>query len=282
MEYIGVWSKRPLRKKVFITVKTYPTISYSYGELVCTAGFTEDGNFIRVYPIPFRKLENELKYIKYQWVEMDIEKNKSDFRPESYHLLNIETITMLDKVTTNNNWKERKEIIFKKNSNLYRDLKLLIDCSRKKGNECVSLAIFKPTEIIDFLIEEEKEKEWDKNKIDAIYSQYNLFSHDNFFTLVDKLPYRFYYKFKDINGLESKLYIEDWEIGALFWNCLKSHNDEKIACDLVKNKYLDIAKNKDIYLFLGTTKEFHYKSKNPFIIIGVFYPNKEEQYFLDL
>lgn len=78
-----------MRKKVFITVKTYPTISYSYGELVCTAGFTEDGNFIRVYPIPFRKLENELKYIKYQWVEMDIEKNKSDFRPESYHYCQV-------------------------------------------------------------------------------------------------------------------------------------------------------------------------------------------------
>ena len=30
-----------MRKKIFITVKTYPTISYKYGELVCTAGFTE-------------------------------------------------------------------------------------------------------------------------------------------------------------------------------------------------------------------------------------------------
>lgn len=99
--------------------------------------------------------------------------------------------------------------------------------------------------------------------------------------MVKKLPYRFSYIFQDINGIESKLFIEDWEIGALFWNCLKNNN-EKYACDLVKNKYLDIAKNKDIYLFLGTTKEHHYTSRNPFIIIGVFYPNKEEQYFLDI
>jgi len=29
--------------KVLIAVKTYPTISAKYDELVCTAGFTENG-----------------------------------------------------------------------------------------------------------------------------------------------------------------------------------------------------------------------------------------------
>ena len=37
--------------KVLITVKTYPTISTKYEELVCTAGFKEDGTWIRIYPI---------------------------------------------------------------------------------------------------------------------------------------------------------------------------------------------------------------------------------------
>ncbi|MPM62092.1 hypothetical protein SDC9_108958 [bioreactor metagenome] len=43
--------------KVLIAVKTYPTLSEKYDELVCTAGFLEDGSWIRLYPIPFRKLE---------------------------------------------------------------------------------------------------------------------------------------------------------------------------------------------------------------------------------
>jgi len=35
---------------------------------------------------------------------------------------------------------------------------------------------------------------------------------------------------------------------------------------------------KDIYLFLGTTYEFHKRrASNPFIIIGVFYPPKTPQ-----
>ena len=48
------------RKRVYITVKTYPTLSEKYDELVCTAGICEDGSWIRLYPLPFRKLENEL------------------------------------------------------------------------------------------------------------------------------------------------------------------------------------------------------------------------------
>lgn len=32
--------------------------------------------------------------------------------------------------------------------------------------------------------------------------------------------------------------IEDWEIGALFWNMLeKSNGDEEVACEKVKQKY---------------------------------------------
>ncbi|MDX2128367.1 MAG: hypothetical protein SFU91_04955 [Chloroherpetonaceae bacterium] len=41
--------------KVLIFLKTYPTLSVKYDELVCTAGFREDGTWIRLYPVPFRK-----------------------------------------------------------------------------------------------------------------------------------------------------------------------------------------------------------------------------------
>jgi hypothetical protein len=37
-----------MRTKVLITVKTYPTISVKYDELVCTAGFREDGSWVRI------------------------------------------------------------------------------------------------------------------------------------------------------------------------------------------------------------------------------------------
>jgi hypothetical protein len=68
------------RKRIYITVKTYPTLSEKYDELVCTAGISENGLWIRLYPLPFRKLDNEQKYKKYQWIEAEIERNTSDFR----------------------------------------------------------------------------------------------------------------------------------------------------------------------------------------------------------
>jgi hypothetical protein len=51
------------KTKVLITVKTYPAISTKYDELVCTAGFLEDGSWIRIYPIQFRKRPYAEQYI---------------------------------------------------------------------------------------------------------------------------------------------------------------------------------------------------------------------------
>ena len=74
--------------------------------------------------------------------------------------------------------------------------------------------------------------------------------------------------------------IEDWELGVLYWNCLKAaHGAARAALEKVKQKFDDdFRTNKDLYLFLGTTKEWHLRrAKNPFVIIGVFYPKKEPQ-----
>ena len=53
------------RERVLITVKTYPTLSRKYGETVCTAGVRADGSWMRIYPVPFRRLEEEEQYKKF-------------------------------------------------------------------------------------------------------------------------------------------------------------------------------------------------------------------------
>ncbi len=92
--------------------------------------------------------------------------------------------------------------------------------------------------------------------------------------LVRKLPYKFYYHFKDAVGKESRLMIEDWEIGQLFWKCFKRKgNEEEALKDITKKYQEEFLSKKDILLFLGTTLEFHRrKARNPFVITGVFYP----------
>jgi hypothetical protein len=114
------------RKRIYITVKTYPTLSEKYDELVCTAGICEDGSWIRLYPLPFRKLEHEQKYKKWQWIEADVERRTQDIRPESYRVLNLDNLKVIPAKSKKVDWNERKQIIFNTEKFLLIKLKLLI------------------------------------------------------------------------------------------------------------------------------------------------------------
>jgi hypothetical protein len=260
--------------KVLIAVKTYPTLSTKYDELVCTAGFTEAGEWIRIYPIQFRQLGYEAQYKKYEWIEIDLVKNTTDGRRESFRPVSLETQpTVLNRIGTEHFWADRKNICLK---NVYTNLTKLIADSKNK-TKGISLATFKPTKIVDFIYEP-VEREWDKNKILAMQTN-NLFDTERSTNLqiVKKLPYKFKYVFLDDEGKSSTQMIEDWEVAALYWNCMKDHNDEKIACEKVKKKYFDAFTTKhDLYFFLGTTQAHHWTSKNPFLIIGTFHPLKDK------
>ena len=104
------------------------------------------------------------------------------------------------------------------------------------------------------------------------------------FKVAKKLLYKFSYVFTTEDDKERTMMVEDWELGALYWNCLKKANDnEELACQKVREKYFDYMVNKcDLHFFLGTTQKFHNVGPNPFIIIGVFYPLKEDATQLSL
>ena len=260
------------KKRIYVVVKTYPTISKEYSELVCTAGVLEDGSWIRLYPVPFRKLDIDKKYPKYTWIEIEATRNTNDFRPETYRP-DLSTITVEPKQKTD--WDKRREIVFK-NKKIYTNLQELIGKAKTEGT---SLAVFKPSEILDLVVEE-TEREWDTNKLAILKDlsrQQNLFQTpeeiEEEFKTVPKVPYKFFYKFIDDTGKTSRLMIEDWEIGMLYFNCLKRANgDERVAISKVKEKYFDSFIKRDLHFFLGTIKQFHNVSPNPFIIVGAFYP----------
>jgi len=269
------------KRKVLITVTPYPLPSRSYDELVCTAGVLEDGSWIRIYPVPLSFLfdlrgSGKLNNVKYTWVELDLIKRSDDFRPESHspQYYDFRDIVVYTTVDTKGNWYQRKQFCL---TNVYTNLTKLIQDSNAPMN--VSLATFKPSKILSLEVEED-DRDW-KNEWLELRKQKDLFATDKTpETLIPKLPYKFFYRFIDDSGRESRLMIEDWEIGALYWNCLKkSEGDEANAIRLVKAKYEGefLVKN-DIYLFLGTTKEWHSRrARNPFVIIGVFYPQKVTQ-----
>ena len=211
------------KKKVLITVTTYPLPSRSYDELVCTAGVLENGEWIRIYPVPLKFLsglrkDGKVESFKYNWIELDLEKRTDDFRPESHSPINYDfkDVELFGKIDTKNNWAERKVFCI---NNFYTNLTQLIEDSKAPKN--ISLATFKPANIIGFEIEQEENREW-KDEWKELRKQGDLFEQDrNPEIQIPKLPYKFYYRFNDETGRESRLMIEDWEIGALYLNCLK-------------------------------------------------------------
>ncbi len=240
------------REKILVAVKTYTQVSIKYTETVCTAGLLENGKWIRIYPVPYRAMGSDKKFKKYQWIEADIIKDKKDPRPESYKLAG--DIELQDIVDTKDAWEERKKIVLSK---VYNNLDTLIHEARDTKT-FTSLATFKPKRIIGFSVEK---KPHVKNKC---------------VNLIEAIPFKFYYKFVDRCGKRSKLQILDWELYQLCRKLIRLHgkNTRKIA-SVLREKYLHNMSKKDVYLLLGTNKYWHIRrSKNPFMIIGVFYPPK--------
>ena len=135
---------------------------------------------------------------------------------------------------------------------------------------------------------EAADPDWGEEKlaaVDALAKQGDLFegwSGHDLAKLVDKLPWKFSYTIIDDEGTESTMMIEDWEIGALYWNCLKTSKSPEEAADKVRRKYMEDLASSDVYLYLGTTKKYDRWASNPFVIIGVFHPPENLQEELDL
>jgi len=261
------------KQRILITVKTYPTLSRKYGETVCTAGVREDGTWVRIYPVPFRRLSESQQYKKFDWLEVDLVRNSNDPRPETYRARDQDDLqAAVGHVGTSNQWRERRRLLLE-TARVYDRLDDLIAGAKENR---VSLAVFKPTRVIDFGWEED-DRVWDPDKVRQMREstkQYDLFADNAWrqtFEIIKKLPYSFSYRFEDAVGRQSEMQILDWEAGALYWNCLRSaKGDESIALAKVRQKYWDEFLEKDLHLFLGTTQQFHFIAPNPWVIVGVF------------
>lgn len=259
-------------ERILIAVKTYPTLSTKYGETVCTAGVREDGSWVRIYPVPFRHLDQSEQYHLFDWIECPLKRNPSDPRPETFRPTDLNLIRPIRHVDTARNWEERRHI-FLNTCDVHSSLATIKQGA--KDNQ-ISLTVFKPKKILGFKWEHDT-REWDPKKLQQMKSMYNqldLFDDNEWrktFEVIPKLPYNFSYVFEDTDGTKSELQILEWQIGALYWNCLRnSSGDEDEALAKVKQKYFDQFINTDLHFFLGTTQQFHFIAPNPWVIIGVF------------
>ena len=135
-------------ERILITARTYPAPSTKDIEVSCTAGITSDGEWIRLFPVPYRFLESDKRFAKYQEIECLIHKAKTDSRPES-HRVNVESIKILsERLSTADRWAERRRRVEPLEAHC-------MCCVQKRQQQYGSptLGFIKPAEIIKLSIE---------------------------------------------------------------------------------------------------------------------------------
>lgn len=253
--------------RVLITVMTYPHPSQHHRELVCTAGVTEAGEWVRLYPIDYRYRPPEQQFRKYQWIEVGLAARGSgnDERAES-RKPKLDSISILgEPLPSDHAWRERRRIIDR------LPIRTVLELKRAYEENKISLGIVRPKRVLDIKIEA-SEREW-KAEWQAMFSQFHLFGdHQKPLT---KLPFKFSYVFEcEDSDKPHNAMIEDWELGVLFLKEVERLGSEQAAAQSVRHKFLDqlCAQDRDTRFFMGTV--FPY---NTWVVVGVFWPPREQQ-----
>jgi hypothetical protein len=258
--------------KILILCKTYPTPSGKHAETSCVAGMDEEGNLIRLYPVPFRLITKDQQFKKWQWISTKVRKAKQDHRPESHNIL-VDTIALGKEISPERNWEARRRELDK-----LRTFSTFADIAGAQKDNSASLALLRPRKIISLEIVPVSKPEWTEDELAKLLQeqkQGGLFTEDKpSIRTLRKLPYDFYYRYEceTPNGVtQHRHMITDWEIGALFWNCQKSHG---VDWEKPFRDQLEIRKpNSDLMFLMGNQHRF----QDQWLIISLIYPPHKQQ-----
>jgi hypothetical protein len=260
-------------ERILILAKTYPSPSAQYMETSCVAGISEQGALRRLYPVPFRMIEDGQQFKKWQWIEVRIEKANKDHRPES-HKVYVDTINCGSVIDTKREWTARSEWLDKIPS--FQSFEA-IDAARL--SDSLSIALLRPKTVLSLDIVKARNTEWteeEQEKLAREQMQGDLFSEDDAKRQVKelrKVPLDFYYRYlcdTPEGEKEHRHKIVDWEAGALYWNCLRDHGDNWEAPFRAK---LEVQLGgKDLMFLMGNQHRF----QDQWLIISLIYPPKRK------
>jgi hypothetical protein len=260
----------PERMNVVVLVKAAPVLTRQLEETMCVAGVRidrGDPHWIRLHPVPFRDLDDDSKFRKYQTVSVDVRRPSSDRRPESWSPVHG-SILPSESMGTENGWAQRRQLIAQLGEVTMCDL---IEANRSgSGPGTPSLAVVRPVEAPSLKITEREEsqlREWQRRSVGAA-SRISLFDDPNVrkpeFEVV---PWRFQYEFRCSapRCLGHTQTIVDWEVLAL-WRHVRHRVDWR---DQMRLKFEEVLwRGRDTVLFVGNQEQYPIS----FLVLGVFWP----------
>jgi hypothetical protein len=197
-------------KRVLITVRTYPVPAHHGIEVSCTAGITSEGDWIRLFPVPYRFLAPDQRFTKYQWIDVQVTRPRADPRSESF-TLRIDSIQRRETIGTAANWRLRKNIVYPLRRNSLCEIAAL----RQHGGP--TLGIFKPAKIKRLRITPAKPPNWTSQE-ETLLRQQLLGFETAPRTQLEKIPLEFRYEFvcNESTCRGHKMMCTDWEMGESY------------------------------------------------------------------
>jgi hypothetical protein len=232
---------------------------------------TEDGDLLRLYPIPFRLISDEQQFKKWQWISARIRRPREDHRSES-HRVDVETLQLGDVIPTSDDWRLRRQWLDKLP---VFDTFDSLEAERQTENRR-TLGLVRPGKLIGLDITPVKAPEWtadEKEKLLRLQRQGDLFSDtERDLRLLKKLPYDFHYRYI-CNSAEGELQyrhkITDWEVGALYWNVGRKYGPRNWE-EPFRAKIEEDLPSKDLLFLMGTMHRF----PDQWLIVSLLYPPK--------
>ncbi|MBA1292543.1 hypothetical protein G7025_04175 [Pseudomonas lurida] len=263
--------KRKVR--ILILCKTYPSPSAKYAETSCVAGMDEEGNLIRLYPVPFRLITSDQQFAKWQWIEASIERSPADRRPES-HKIGVDSICA-GKVLPAGDWCERRVLLDR--LKIYENFDAL-DKARTEHN--VTLGLIKPARVTALRIQKSASQGWTSEEIDKLQSmqrQPSLFEEQEHASIkrLEKVPFDFHYVYECVTDGELRTHIHkivDWEVSQLYRNVYRKHGAKGWELPF-RQKLETHLPSKELMLLMGTIHRF----PSQWLIVSLIYPPKRQK-----
>jgi hypothetical protein len=258
--------------RILVLCKTCPSPSGKHVETSCVAGIEDSGKLIRLFPVPFRLVDDDKQFKKWQWISARVEKASNDHRLES-HKIFVDTIQCEGApLPTKDGWKLRRAQI--------GDLVVFCDFAELEAtrvSDGLTLGLLRPARVVGLDITASEQPEWsdeEREKLIQSERQIGLFDENDArrIATLRKLPFDFHYRYACAVGSETREYrhkISDWEAGALYWNCRDRYGNDWEAP--FRAKLEQELPAKDLMFLMGTIHRF----PNQWLIVSLIYPPKQ-------
>ncbi|MBK6854424.1 MAG: hypothetical protein IPG93_23310 [Burkholderiales bacterium] len=257
-------------QRILILCKTYPSPSARYVETSCVAGMDESGRLIRLFPVPFRLVEDEQQFRKWQWISARVRRTQDDARPES-HRISVDTIQLQgEPLPAREHWPERWHAI--------RDVRVFAafnDLEQARVQNGISMGLVRPSRLTSMDITAVKDPDWtddEKAKLLQEQAQGSLFDvveDQRTLKTLKKLPFDFHYRYECSAGgvtTSHRHKLVDWEAGALYWNICRKPDWQAAF----RQKFITEFNQREVLFLMGTIHRF----PGQWLIVSVLYPPK--------